>query len=374
MATIGKTAPSQNTINYDDLLSTTFMAYQPVMADNIFKANAFLSAMRAYDGVSYQDGGERAQLPLMYEENGTVKSYKGYELLDTTPQDGITSAFYEWAEIAGTISISRREERQNSGEARMLELLQQKIQQAEMSMKSQINNQLVAGTISSNKFIPGNDGKDLLPLGYFMMKDNTADPSGTGVTDVGNISNNENAWWRPVTAVGNSATADTGNSFALSITTWKGMAVGMKRLYNYTSRGGDGSGPGIMLCDQETFEAYESSMDDKLRYADTKMADLGFDTIKCKGATVIWDELVPSVDEGVAAGDAAAATAGTVWAVNPKFMKLKIDRQTDFVTTPFVTPENQTARVAKTLFMGQLCSNNQRKHGVLYGMPTTITS
>lgn len=59
MATIGATAPNQNTVNYDALLSTTLFAYRKTLVDNIFKSNAFLAALRKYGGVEYQDGGER---------------------------------------------------------------------------------------------------------------------------------------------------------------------------------------------------------------------------------------------------------------------------------------------------------------------------
>ena len=77
-----------------------------------------MAALRLNDAVVKLNGGERIQVPLMYGTNSTVKSYRGYEQLDTTPQDGMTSAFYEWKEVAGTISISRLEQRQNSGEGR----------------------------------------------------------------------------------------------------------------------------------------------------------------------------------------------------------------------------------------------------------------
>ena len=77
MATIGGTAPAQNTINYDSLLSTTLFNYRKTMVDNIFKSNAFLAALRTYGGIDYSNGGERIAQPLMYETNNTVKSYRG---------------------------------------------------------------------------------------------------------------------------------------------------------------------------------------------------------------------------------------------------------------------------------------------------------
>jgi len=366
MSTIGASAPSQHTINYDALLSTTLMAYRPTMIDNIFKSSAFLAALRKYDGISYQDGGERVQIPLMYEENDTFKSYSGYEVIDVKPQDGITSAFYPWTEIGGTISISRREERQNSGEAAILKLLEAKTMQAEMSIKSKVNQQLIQGTVSSSTFVPGNSAKDLFPLGYFLRKAPATDPTTGG--NVGNISASTYSWWRPKVANFNT-TVGTGEAFGLAVTTWKGLVIGLKRLWNYCSRGADGSGPNLVIGTQNVYEMYESALDQNVRYLDTDLADMGFDNIKLKGATVIWDELVPDLYTGT-----TAIAVGTVFMLNTKFYKLVIDSQTDFITTPFIEPENQTAKTAKVLFMGQATVSNARKNGMANRIDETLVA
>ena len=334
MATIGDTgAPSTNTIYYDSLLSTTLMAYRKTLVDNIFKESAFLAALRDKGGVDKQNGGERLALPLMYGKNETVKSYAGYDVIDTTPQDGLTTAFYEWAEIAGTISISRKEERQNSGEGRLINLLQSKIKQAEMSIREELNTQLLAGTVSASTFVPGNGAKDLYPLGYFLRKNNNVDPTTGG--DVGNIAGDTYSWWRHRTAVADSGSTDTGNDFALSVSTYAGLKVALRRMMNYCSRGSGGS-PNLVVTNQETFESYENSLDTQVRYQDTRMADMGFDAIKLRGATMIWDELVPDIDNGLAAAD---ATDGTAFFLNTDFYKLMIDSETDIVTTPFIEPK-----------------------------------
>ena len=88
MANVGTSGvPSQNTINYDALLSTTLDAYVEggTLFDNIFKDSAFLAYLRMSNAIKYQDGGERIRAPLMYGDNSTIKSYDGYEILDTTP-------------------------------------------------------------------------------------------------------------------------------------------------------------------------------------------------------------------------------------------------------------------------------------------------
>jgi hypothetical protein len=96
---------------------------------------------------------------------------------------------------------------------------------------------------------------------------------------------------------------------------------------------------------------------------------MGFDNIKLRGATVIWDEVIPDIDNGT-----AAITAGTVFMLNTNFYKLIIDSETDVVTTPFVEPENQTAKTAKVLFMGNATCSNLRKQGVLYATSQTIAA
>lgn len=369
MATIGDTsAPSTNTLYYDALLSTTMDAYigSGSLFDNIFRDSAFLAALRLTDAVDYQDGGERIRAPLMYGKNSTVKSYSDYDTLDTTPQEGITTAFYEWSEIGGTISISRKEERQNSGEAAKLNLLKSKMMQAEMSMREELNEQLIRGTVSGATFVPGNSAKDLNPLGWFLRKNNQVDPTTGG--DVGNIAGDTYSWWRHHTAVADSASTDTGNDFALSVSTYKGLVVALRRMYNYCSRGSGGN-PNLVLMDQVTYETYENALDDKVRYGSTEMADMGFDNIKLRGATAIWDEVVPDVDSGT-----AAITKGTAFFLNTKFYKLIIDSETDVVTTPFVEPENQTAKTAKILFMGNAVCSNLRKQGVLYATAQNIVA
>jgi len=367
MATIGDAgAPSQNTINYDALLSTTLMNYRKTLYDNIFKDSAFLAALRMNGAVTNQDGGERIAMPLMYGTNTTVKSYEGYETLDTTPQDGMTTAFFEWKEIAGTISISRKEERQNSGEGRIIGLLESKTKQAEMSMRETLNQQLLQGTVDTATFVPGNSGKDLNPLGYFCPKANATDPVAGG--DIGNISSASESWWRAKTAVIDSASTDTGNAFALAVTTYAGLKVAVRRMRNHTMRGSGGAA-NLLVGDQNSFEQYENALDVNVRFTSTKLGDLGFDSVKVSGSEFIWDEVVPDIDNGT-----VALTTGSIFYVNTNFYNLVIDAETDLVTTPFIEPENQTAKTAKILFMGNAACSNMRKMGVLYAVSQSIAS
>lgn len=287
----------------------------------------------------------------------------------TTPQDGLTTAFYEWAEVGGTISISRKEERQNSGEGRLINLLESKIKQAEMTMREKLNGDLLCGAVSGSTFVPetstgGNTG--LLPLGYFLRKLNATDPTTGG--NVGNIAGATYSWWRHKTADIGSNGSQTGNDFALNATTYAGIKAALRRMYNSCSKGSGGS-PDLVVMDQVSFETYENALDTSVRYTNTKMADMGFDTIKLKGATCIWDEKVPDIYTGT-----AAITKGTAFFINTNFYNIFYDSETNIITTPFVEPENQTVKTAKILFMGNAAVSNLRKLGVAYDILQTIVA
>lgn len=235
------------------------------------------------------------------------------EVLDTTPQDNLTSCFYSWKQIAGSIAINRLEERQNSGEAQILSLMQQKVSELQMSMSDEVNRQLLGA------FSAGNGGKDLTPLPLIIAD---LPSSGAGAT-VGSISGATNSWWR-------NETTDS------SATTTKAYKDELRKMWNDCSKG-PGGGPDVVLLDQLSYEHYESALDDHTRHTNTAMADLGFDNLRLKGATCFWDERVPdSENQVVSEADGGAPTAGTAYFANSRFLELVVDTQTDFITTPFV--------------------------------------
>ncbi len=146
------------------------------------------------------------------------------------------------------------------------------------------------------------------------------------------------------------------------------MKVALRRMYNHCSKGSGGS-PNLVVMDQTTFETYENALDVNIRFTNTALGELGFDTIKLRGATCIWDEVVPDIDNGT-----TSLTGGTAFFLNTKFYKLVIDSETDVEVTPFIEPENQTAKTAKILFMGNATVSNMRKLGVAYAPILTIAA
>lgn len=319
------------TDTYDSLLSTTLRNYSRKLRDNIFNKFPFLAWLRSKNRVRMEDGGTFIIEHLLYGKNTTVKAYADYETLDTTPQEGITVAQYKWKEYGGTIAISRAERRKNSGKHRLLNLLEAKVQQAELSIKDKLTTDIFAN-------ISADPAKAI--TGIFLHASNT--PS---TTTVGEVSGATYTWWR-------NHQADVG-AYA------NNLEDKLRTGFNTTSAGG-ASFPDGVLCSQTAFEYYEALGVPGKRFVDEqKSLDLGFSVLKYKGADLFWDA-------GMAAN--VPVTGESIVLLNSENIRLVVDKETDFITTDFIEPENQTASVAKILAMLNLTNNNRRKLGLLHGI------
>ena len=360
--------PSVLTDNFDALLTTTLRNMETEIRDNVSRGNKFLAYLDSKGMFRKVDGGERVQVPLMHAQNNTADIYSAYGVLDTTPQDGITSAFYEWAQLSVSIAIARKEERQNSGTSRKINLLKAKTMQAEVSLKELLNNCIVAGRITASaasgrflarigKLDSGASGP--LPLAAII------DANSSRNAALGNINPNTYSFWR------NQADSSVATTFAA-------MKQEMNNIYNDCSKG-EGGPPDVLLGDQVAWEQYWNSLQNQERYIvnEKRIIDVlgGADAIKFRGAIFIWDEVVPDVETNAEVVDAiGTVSASNIFFANSKSLEFITDQDTDFITTPFVRPENQDAKVAQILWMGALGTNNRRKNGVLYGISRSITS
>ena len=307
--------------NVDGLLSHSLSAVRKKLADNIFTRIPLFMWFKQKARMT-EEGGATLVVPLMYGKNTTAKSYSGYGILDTTPQDGLTAAQYQWAQYSASISISGREERiQNKGEKAVIKLLDSKVTQAEMSLRDQLD---------INLWATATTGTNILALPTIV--DTT--------TTIADVSKSANSWWQ--------AQVNASGSFAA-----QGKAD-MNVTYNeILNQSMDNTGPDFICGTQAVYEFYENSLTAQLRYTDNKFADAGFENLKYKGATMTFDGNVPS---------------GNLFFLRSDNLKLVTNEATNFITTPFIKPENQDARVAQILWAGQVVSDNNRKLGKMTGI------
>ena len=193
--------PSSLTLNYDAILSTTLFNYRRTLEDAISTANAFLFIMlmkrSKADYKIINEIGDRMMMPLMYEL-GNADSYSGYDVLDVTPADGISMAFFNWAQAAVPISISGLEEKKNRGEAKIIACSKRRCSRPELGSAAVLQPEDAAGRGHEHRRLdhhaptrsPANGSNFVDPLPYQVQF------APTGSVDPGNIQQSSNTWWQ----------------------------------------------------------------------------------------------------------------------------------------------------------------------------------
>ena len=309
--------------DFNALLSTTLQNYQPTLVDNIFKDLVLLNHLNERGRVQVEEGGTSIVEPLMYAVNNTVASYAGYDTIDLTPQDGISAAEYQWKQMAASIAISGIEEAKNRGTEAIIKLLNAKIQQSEMSLKSSLNTMLYSnGT--------GNGGKDFNGLGNIV---------GTQNNSVGGIDSTTNTWWNPTQATNMAAT--------LSL-------VNMADVYNRASKGSDVAD--LIVTNNSLYEKYESLLTPNVRYQDVAKANAGFQNLMFKQTPMVFDLAL-----------ATDTSAAPMYFLNTKYLKLTGMTSHWFATTDFQngTVAGVDARYALVMAFGELTCSNRSRQGYM---------
>mgnify|MGYP005846809373 CR=1 FL=1 len=319
-------ASGTSTDRFDEIVSTTLRKYRDKLVDNVTSRIFLFDWLKRKGKMRIESGGEEIVVPLLYAFNDTVASYSGYDPIDLIPQEGIGNARYSWKQTAGAVTISGKEERQNSGDSQIINLLKAKTLQLELSFAGWFNEKLfLDGT--------GNNSKDIDGLGLLVSSD------GTGI--VGGIDSSIHTWWKSYYINGAKTSSDYDN-----------LLSRMRTAYNTISKGVDF--PDIGITTQPVYEGYESKLTATVNYAigivDSRTADYGFQNLKFKGATLTWDSDCPSA---------------CLYFLNSNYIELVTHAMANFELQPFIKPDNQDAKSALMLWQGNLTCSNRAKQGVI---------
>lgn len=305
----------------DQIVTTTLAQHRGRLTDQISKRLPLLAALESKSKVSFE-GGKEIVREVEFGDNDTVGSFSGYDILDITPQGGFGNAVYNMRQLSGAITISGLEELLNSGPQAIISLVKAKMTQLEKSYAKKLNAMFWATAV-------GNGGKDLLSIPVIVAATGT----------LGGIDPVTETWWKSHVT----PTAD--------MTTMAGVTT-LNNVYNTLV-----NGPGkadLEFTGQAQFEAYEDLAADRIRFTDTKMAELGFESIAHKGADIVFDSLIP---------------AAKWYFLNSEEIEFVRHSKSWMKKRPPVYPANQDASVSLVLSMGQLLTAHRRAHGVI----TTVT-
>lgn len=311
---------------YTDIVTTTLVKQGKKLADNITGNNALLTVLEMKGHVSPFSGGRTLVEEILQAENGNAGWYSGYDTLPTGAADVISAAEYGIKQAACPVVMSGLEEHQNDGEEAIIDLLDGRIMAAQATMANLIS----AGLYSDGT---GNGSKQITGLLAAVPVDPT-----TGTYGGINRATATNTFWR-------SYAQDTGTAPVAST-----IQAKFNLAWSNLTRGKDH--PDLITTDDDVFAAYEASIQPLQRFTDSKLADLGFTTLKYKGANVV-------MDSGIG-GDHTDVTA---FFLNTKFLKWRPHAKRNFVPLKARSPWNQDASVTTIVFMGNLVCSGARFQG-----------
>jgi hypothetical protein len=105
--------------------------------------------------------------------------------------------------------------------------------------------------------------------------------------------------------------------------------------------------PTVYLTTKTIFKLFGDTRMPLERISNSMTANAGFTNYTFMGKPLTYGNYISS---------------GLLFGLNMNYINLVVDSATDFITTPFITPTNQTVKVAYILWRGNLITNNRRRH------------
>ena len=317
---------------FTEMVTTTLRRSGTEVADNVSEHNALLNVMKRKGKIKTYSGGYEIQEPLEYAENGTYQRYSGYEQLNTGASDVLTSAKFEWQQVAIHVTASGREVRMNSGKEAMINLVKARKKNA---MNTAANNMSI--DIYSNGALSNQIGG----------LQNLIQTNGQGT--VGGINAGTYTFWRNQFKEFTSTNGATVKSAAEAAS----LLGDMNQLWLSTVRGKDK--PDLIVSTHDAYSLYELGLQDKQRYADATLAEAGFETLKYKTAAVVFDD-----------NSNFGTTAETMYFLNTDYLYLVQHSEAQWTADEEKKPVNQDAIVVPMYWMGNMVVTNRARQGIIF--------
>jgi len=319
--------------NLSEIVTTTLRNRTGKLADNVTKQTALLDRLRRRGNVMYADGGSTILQEMEYAENSTYYRYSGYETVNISPSDVLTSAEFGWKQASVAVTISGLEQIQNSGKEQIINLLTSRVKNAETTMSNNIASDCYSdGTASGGKQIGG-----------MQLLVSTA-PSGT---TVGGINAATWTFWQNATY----SALTNGGAAASSANIQQYMSLLWQRLVRNMDM------PDLIVADNNYWNYYQNSLMAVQRITSvSNEASSGWPQLKFMTADVIMD-----------GGFGGYAPTNTMYFVNTKYLFFRPARERNFtVEDADRIPINQDAIVKMILFAGNMTTSNRSLQGVLF--------
>jgi hypothetical protein len=261
------------------------------------------------------NGGSSIVETLIKERQDDGGFYLGADVLNNTQGDDTTHIEFRWQNAYEPIQVTRDEERSNSGDVhKLLDLV---------GMKTQLSERAISDRLDQALSTPVAEANNLIDIDTLV---------GTGT--LGSIAGGTFTFWQ--------ATRTTSGAFAT-----QGLTDMTTATYAVSSSA-TVDNPTVYLTNKTIFQKFEQTRLPLERISNGNLtANAGFTNLTFKGKPVIYGNYIGS---------------GLLYGLNMNYIYLAVDTETDLATTPFISPTNQTVRVAYILWRAQLITNNRRRH------------
>ena len=318
-----------------DIVATTIQSRSKKISDNVTKNNAILSKLNASGKVRPISGGNVILEELSFAENPNGGFYSGYDLLPVAAADVISAAEYQIKQYAVPVVISGLEQLQNSGKEALIDLLEGRITVAESTMVNQLSASIYGdGTAAGGKSVTG--------LGAAVPTDPTKGTYG-GI---------DRATWKFWQSQAFDAKVNGGAATGFLPSNIQNF---MNIMWSKLVRGSDR--PDMIVCDNQFWSTFMSSLQPQQRFMDPKSASLGFPTIKFMDADVVLD-----------GGIGGACPANTAFFLDTKYISWRPHKDRNMVP---LSPDrrysiNQDAEVQILAWAGNLTTSGAQFQGRLF--------
>lgn len=311
---------------FTEMVTTTDRNWSTKVTDNVSKHNALLNILKKKGKIKTEDGGTEIALPLEYAENATYQRYSGYDALNTNASDVLTTAKFDWQQVALHVVSSGREIRMNMGSAtRMINLVKTR---KENALKTAANN------FSTDVYSDGSLVNQIGGLSHIIQSN--------GQGTVGGIDAAVWAFWR-------NKFREIPGTDAYTSATMKGE---FNKLWLPLNRGADK--PDLIVLSHDFYSVYEAGEQQLQRYASADLAQAGFIGLKYKTADVIFDD---NTNFGTTAEKGLFLNTDYLYVVQHSEAKWTPDEEK--------RPTNQDAVIVPIYWMGNLVCSNRSLQGLL---------
>jgi hypothetical protein len=300
------------------VLATSLADYRKTIADNVYQSNSVLNMLS--QAKEHVDGGLSIVQPVMVTKQDDGGFYLGADVLNNTQKNFMNQVEFLWQNTYEPIQLTRDEERQNSGNEHKIVAI--------VGAKTMSSTKAISDRLEQAFSQPLANANNLLDL-------QTMCDTGT----YGSLSGSTTTAWQ--------ATKTTSGAFSS-----QGLSDMTTATY-LVSANSTVDNPTHYLTTKTIFQKFEQTRLPLERISQTRAdegggtANAGFSNLVFKGKPVIYGNYMAS---------------GIMLGLNMNYIHLSVDSMTDLITTDFMSPINQTVRVAYILWRGALWTDNRRRH------------